>query len=734
MIMKTMRATQKKRIFTFLYLIQCVVINLLANNMYLVETQNTVMVFSGKIDGKFLLQYFGSKPGDVLQIEKSGIGLKTEAYPTFGIECTEEKALQATHIDGNLSTDLYLKSVDFTTLENNVTLTKVSLYDNKYPFFVTLYYKAYIKEDVIETWSEISHKEKGNVILTKYASFFMPISTYNPWTTHFHGAWAGEFDIIEEKLERGMKTIKNHEGVRNTLTDNPSVIISFNGQATEEEGELIAGTLAWTGNYKISMDVSQKNRVNLKAGINEEESQLILKKNEVFKTPEFIFTYSDQGKGKASRNIHKWARNYGVMGGDKARMILLNSWEGVKVNITEAKMLSMIDDISALGGELFVMDDGWFGNKYPRMNDKTSLGDWVVDSAKLPNGLQPLVKRATEKGIKFGIWLEPEMMNIKSELFEKHPEWVIQQPNREIGLGRQMTMDLSNPKVQDYIYHVINNLLIENPEIAYIKWDANHHINNVGSEWLPANEQSSLYIEYHKGLQKIFQRIRESHPDLVMQACASGGGRVSYGYLKYFQEFWLSDNTDALRKLYMQWGASHFFPALTMASHVSVSPNLLTGRVIPLKFRVDLSMTGRLGIEMQPKDLNSEEWTFVKKAIENYKTIRPVVQFGDLYRLVSPYDKSDIASLMYVSEKQDHAVLYAFNLSDYLTYRIPALKLKGLDPKKSYKIIEINAETSESTNPLNNKVFKGEFLMDAGIQIVMKKAFQSVIFELIEIQ
>jgi len=703
---------------------------------YLIETENTAMVFTGKPGEKFLFQYYGIKTGDFSQIGKSSIGARVEAYPAFGIDCIAEKALHVTHSDGNMSTDLYLKSVEANCLDGNITLTKVSLYDNKYPFSVILCYKSYFKEDIIESWSEISHEEIGPVTLYKFASFFMPVFSFDPWLTHFHGHWGDEFNLVEEKLERGMKVIKNRNGIRSTQCDNPSFMLSLDGKPVENRGDVIGGTLKWTGTYKISFDLDTKNRVNIIAGMNEDASHYILDKKEIFTTPAFIFTYSNEGKGGASRNIHRWARNYSINDGNEERMVLLNSWEGVYFDITEDKMLGMIDDIAILGGELFVMDDGWFGNKYPRNDETTSLGDWRINPIKLPNGLAPLINRAKEKNIKFGIWLEPEMVNVKSELYEQHPDWIVHQPNRKTVLGRggsQMLMDMSNPEVQDYVYHVIHDLLVEYPGIAYIKWDANHFISNLGSVALPADKQSHLYIEYHRGLQKTLKRIRDSHPDVIMQACSSGGGRVTYGYMQYFNEFWTSDNTDALTRLYMQWGTSHIFPAITMASHVSASPNHQTGREIPLKFRFDVAMTGRLGMEMQPKDLNPDELEFSKKAIETYKSLRPVIQFGDLYRIISPYDNFNIASLMYVSPDKKKAVLFTFNTDKNLKYTYPPIKLQGLDPNKKYKIVEINKDNPRSKLPADNAIFSGKFLMNAGIRFNMRKVFQSVVVEVTEV-
>lgn len=247
------------------------------------------------------------------------------------------------------------------------------------------------------------------------------------------------------------------------------------------------------------------------------------------------------------------------------------------------------------------------------------------------------------------------MTNSKSELFEKHPEWVIQQPHREMHKGRggtQLVLDLSNPEVQEFVFGVVDKLMTAHPEIAYIKWDANMTLFNYGSTYLPRDKQSHLYIAYHRGLENILKRIHAKYPGLVMQACASGGGRINYGLLPYYDEFWTSDNTDALQRIFIQWGVSNFFPAVAMASHVSVDTNYQTGRKTPLKLRFDVAMSGRMGMELQPAHMTDEDKAFARRAIADYKLIRPVVQQGDLYRLISPFDKTGYASLMYVSPEK----------------------------------------------------------------------------------
>lgn len=288
-------------------------------------------------------------------------------------------------------------------------------------------------------------------------------------------------------------------------------------------------------------------------------------------------------------------------------------------------MADMMRDIADMGGELFVMDDGWFGAKYPRDNDTTSLGDWVVNTHKLPHGINGLVESAKQNGIDFGIWIEPEMTNFKSELFEKHPEHVIKADKREIIPGRggsQVALDLGNPKVQDLVFEVFDTLMTNYPEIDYIKWDANTAVLNRGSQYLDKDRQSHLFINYHRGFKNVMERIRNKYPDVTIQACASGGGRANYGILPWFDEIWVSDDTDALQRIYLQWGTSHFFPALAMGSHISAAPNHQTGRVIPLKFRIDVAMSGRLGMEIQPKDMTDAEKEQCRLAISDYKRIR----------------------------------------------------------------------------------------------------------------
>ena len=311
------------------------------------------------------------------------------------------------------------------------------------------------------------------------------------------------------------------------------------------------------------------------------------------------------------------------------------------------------------------------------------------------------------------------MTNSVSELYEKHPDWAIKAPKRDAVLGRggtQLVLDLSNPKVQDFVYGVVDNLLTKYPEIAYIKWDANMAIMNHGSQYLPMADQSHLYIAYHQGFAKVIDRIRAKYKDVVIQCCASGGGRANWGMLRGFDEFWVSDNTDALQRIYMQYGTSYFFPAIAMASHISAVPNHTVFRTTSLKYRIDVAMSGRLGMEIQPKNMTDEEKALCKKAISEYKEIRPVVQFGDLYRLVSPYDNQGLSSIMYVSEAKDKAVFYWWKIANFYNVHLPLVKMAGLDANKMYKVRELDVIDNKPLD-CEGKSYSGKYLMEHGLEM-----------------
>ena len=706
---------------------------------YLVSTPNTSLLIKATPGETVKIQYYGSKieNSDIQGIYDAGMVFNADSYPAFGLHTMGEKAIAATQPDGNMSLDLKIEQVkQYPTKDGEVT--EILLKDKVYPFEIKQYYKAYQGTDIISTWIEIMNNGKKSVTLYRFVSAYLPVQRGDNWLTHFHGHWGAENMLEEEKLTNGQKVISNKDGMVNTETDNPSFMLSIDGKPQEEYGHILGGTLAWTGNYLLKMDITNT-KLNIIAGINEENSHYKLESKETFKTPEFAMTYSTSGKGGVSRAFHRWARMYKLSHGNVERDILLNSWEGVYFKVNQEGMDQMMKSFSALGGELFVMDDGWFGNKYSRDRGDSSLGDWTVNKKKLPLGIEGLIASAKKHKIKFGLWIEPEMSNTKSELFEKHPEWILQCKNRPLSTGRggtQIVLDLTNPEVQDFVFSVIDNLMTHYPEIAYMKWDANSCMLDYGSPYLPKEKQSHLYIEYHRGLNNVLERIRAKYPQLILQACAGGGGRINYGILPYFDEFWTSDDTDALQRVYLQWGVSCFYPAIAMAAHVSADKNHQTGRYLPLKFRFDVAMSGRLGMEMRPEDMTEADKEFTQRAIQAYKGIRPIVQFGDLYRLISPYENKGVASLMYVAPEKDRAVFYAYKMNHFINMTIPNVKMNGLDPQKKYQLIDLTPLSKNKPCSLHNKIISGKILMEKGIalQTLLKNEYSSIALELQEVK
>ena len=433
----------------------------------IVGSENTTLLFSVDNNQRLLQSYFGKKLTNADDYKNLRGG--REAYLTAGMENQFEPAIRMVHEDGNTSLELQYVSHSINKIDDNVSATSIVLKDPVYPVQVILHYRVYFKEDVFESWSEIRQNEKKPVLLTKYASSVLHFNADKYWLTQFHGDWAKEMQMEEEQLTNGIKTIESKLGTRTNFYQTQAFFVSLNKPSTETNGDVIAGTLAWTGNYQYTFEVDQRNGLRVISGINPYASEYSLKPGETFTTPEFIFTYSSKGKGQASRNLHRWARNYRVLDGTAPRMTLLNNWEATHTNFNEGRLTELIGEAKKLGVDLFLLDDGWFGNKFPRNNDKAGLGDWQPDSSKLPHGIGYLVKEAEKQGVKFGIWLEPEMVNPKSELYQKHPDWILKLHNRAEDLQRnQLVLDLTNPKVQDFVFSVVDDLMAKSPGLAFI--------------------------------------------------------------------------------------------------------------------------------------------------------------------------------------------------------------------------------------------------------------------------
>ena len=688
-----------------------------------IETERTSLIYQVADNGRLYQKYLGKKLHHDSDIQYLPQG--TEAYLTHGMEDYFEPAIHIRHNDYNSS--LLLKYVDHSSNNtgNGINETVITLKDDKYPVTVKLHYVAYDKENIIRTFTEISHEEKKPVILSKYASSMLHLNSSKYFLTEFSGDWAHEANVTERELAFGKKVIDTKLGARANMFVSPFFQLALDNPSQENAGEVLVGTIGWTGNFRFTFEVDNKNELRIISGINPYDSEYSLPAKEVFRTPDFYFTYSTQGKGEASRSFHDWARNHQVKKGNETRMTLLNNWESTYFDFDENKLIGLMDEATKLGVDMFLLDDGWFANKYPRSSDHQGLGDWEETAGKLPNGVGRLVEEAHKKGIKFGIWIEPEMVNPNSELYEKHKDWVIHLPNRdEYYFRNQMVLDLSNPKVQDHVFGVVDNLMTKYPGIAFFKWDCNSPITNIYSVYLK-DKQSHLYIDYVRGLYKVLDRIKAKYPDLPMMLCAGGGGRSDYEALKYFTEFWPSDNTDPIERLFIQWGYSQVFPSKTLCAHVTT-----WNRGTSIKFRTDVAMMCKLGFDIKLEDMNQNEHLYCDQAVKNYNRLKPVILEGDMYRLVSPYGSNHTSS-MFVGKDKKTAAVFAFDIHPRYAEKTLPVRLQGLDINKMYRVKEINMMPgSNSSLKGNDQVFSGEYLMNVGLDLFTTQQLNSRLIEI----
>ena len=702
-----------------------------------IKTDGSSMVMSVTSDGEVLFHHFGGRIDDATPVtgiksyRRTDHGTDNLAYSTMGGRNFREPALRVTHADGDMNTELrYVSHATRTLADKNVSETVVKLTDTDQALDVELVYTAYAKENVITTHTVIRNREKGDAVLHAFYSSSLPVKARSYLLTHLYGSWARESQTDHTLLTHGSKSIESRKQVRTTHTENPAFMITLDSESFDENyGEVIAGALAWSGNFRLNFEVDEFNVLNILAGANPYASDYTLGAGESFTTPEMIYTYSSEGAGGASRHLHDWARNYGVWHGHTYAPTLLNSWEGAYFTFDAKTLTEMIDDAADMGLEMFVLDDGWFGNKYPRNGLQCGTRRLAGQREETARGhrLHRIVRPPKGDEIRYldraGDGEPPKRTGRETSRLDREGG------NREIPRMRnQWLLDLSNPKVQDFVFSVFDNTMKLSPNIDYIKWDANRHVENAGSEYLPEDKQSHFWIDYTQGFYKVMERIRAKYPDVLIQACASGGGRVEFGAMKYFNEVWTSDNTEALSRTRIQYGTSLFYPATVMGSHVSATPNHQTGNITPIKFRFDIACAGRLGMELQPKRMDDAEKRFARKAVASYKAYRDIVMEGDLYRIGTPYDDTGYYGMMYVSKDKKKAVLFTYCIRYQSRTLIPKFRLHGLDAKTRYTVREQN--TDKKRFWFDGGTFTGEYLANAGINPNLSKIYDSAVFVL----
>ena len=648
------------------------------------------------------------------------------AFPRLPSEVMEP-SIYIIQEDGTHNLELRVAKKSVRALDDERTEAVYELKDPLYPVTVTLIATAYKTADVFTSQIIVKNNGTKNITLLDRDAAFINLPFSNEtYLTSFYGDWGREMtEIHEDKVGRGVLKHLTNKGSRVAVPDYPGCYISFDGKLQEEQGRVFAAAIAWSGSWEYSITTTQNNTVFFSAGV--PGTPTILKPGENYTSPKIVMTFSNEGAGQASRNLHNYGRMYGVYNGDKQRPVVLNSWEGTYMDFNEAKLDTYIPDAAKLGVEYFVLDDGWFGNKYPRNNDTQGLGDWMVNKAKLPSGIEHLCDLCEQNGIKFGIWVEPEMVCPKSELFDAHPEYATELKGRSVQLIRnQRVLDLANPIVEDYVYHCVADLLKEHPRIAYIKWDHNCTLGANPGSHVDLDNQGSFSDKYTEAYYRIMEKLRKNFPNVIFQACGSGGMRGDIGALQYSEEIWGSDQTNGINRISIQWGWSHFLPGKAVAAHVGC---LNDG---DYKFRTDVAMTARLGVELDPSSRNARRLgdpSIIAKGIAVYKELRPLLHSADLYRGRSPMT-SQTTELTFVSQDKSEAVLFGFKRDRGA--RTEAIKASGLDPNAKYKLTELNTDTEPRIEA--GQVLTGAQLKQNGVQVKFPDKVSSVNIKLDKVQ
>ena len=635
-------------------------------------------------------------------------------YPAHGLGDLREGAVSVRQKDGTRSVDLRVVGAEVVdgktglpglpaTFGENAKTLLLHMKDELIGLEATLSYSLF--DDVAGVVRSVTFRNVSDADLVIERAYSLclelPDSRYDLIT--LSGAWSRERELIRRPLTMGEQGVSSLKGATSLHASN--MLFLARPETTEERGEAIGAALVYSGNFTAQVHVDSHRYSRAFLGINDVDFQWTMKPGEAFVTPEAVTVYSDQGLGGMSAQFHRVCAEHLVRGkyAKAPRPILLNNWEATYFNFNEEKLLKIARTAADVGVELFVLDDGWFGH---RDDDHTSLGDWYVDTNKLPMGMKHLTDQVHAMGLKFGLWFEPEMISPKSDLYEKHPDWAIHIAGREpIQQRQQLTLDLSRADVQDYVYECVASHLREDG-IDYVKWDMNRNFSNIGSALLPADQQKELPHRYMLGLYRVLEKLVNDFPEVLFESCSSGGGRFDMGMLHYMPQTWTSDNTDALCRCQIQYSTSLVFPPFAMGSHVSAVPNHQTGRITPIETRGNVAMSGCFGYELDLNTLSADDLEKVRQQIKRIKGLRNTLLYGDFHRLLSPYEGNDTAWITVSKDKNEAVFMLTRALAKSGTYP-PLVKLRGLDADKTYTIVE------------NGESYTGDELMNLGLCVRM---------------
>ncbi len=641
--------------------------------------------------------------------------IKPMEYSVNGTGDYRVSALQIRDAGGNASTDIRYKShkiykgkyslpslpATYANTEDEADTLEIVTEDIHTGAVVTLYYGVFNCCDAITRAVKVENTGKKPFEIERIFSTCVHFNRMDMDMIGFWGSWARERTPARRPLEHGIREVKSKRG-SSSHYHNPFVALCDHN-ATEQLGEAYGFSFVYSGNFSAQCEVDAYCQTRMIMGLEDTDFGWHMECGEVFYAPEVVMAYSDEGLGGMSRVYHKLYRYNLCRGKYKTakRPLLVNNWEGTYMDFTGDKLVSIARDAADLGIELFVLDDGWFGE---RNNDKSSLGDWFVNEKKLGRTMGELATEINALGLKFGLWFEPEMISPISKLYEAHPDWCLHVGNRERSEARhQLVLDMSREDVRDYLVDTISKVL-DNANIEYIKWDFNRNLTEVGSALLPPERQKELFHRYVLGLYDLNERLLTKYPYLLLEGCSGGGGRFDPGMLYYAPQIWASDDSDAIERIRIQYGTSFVYPASTISAHVSASPNHQTNRATSFETRGNIALAGAFGYELDLNKLTDEERALVREQVANYHKYYDIIQNGDQYRIISPFENDRFAAWEYVSSDK-REVLFTFAVMRGFFPTTVQIKLPGLDPALVY----VDQKTG--------KEYSGSALMYGGLQM-----------------
>jgi alpha-galactosidase len=632
-------------------------------------------------------------------------------YPAWGGMFYSEPCLKATFSDG--VRDARLVYEGYWVSDGAAPELAVDLRDTHYPLRVSLHYRLFEEQDIVERYAVLKNEGEDPITLEEVltAAWYVPQGC--GYLTHLAGRFAGETQVYREGISPGKKVLESRRGVTSHHA-NPWFALD-RGNATEDTGEVWFGALAWSGNWKIAVDYDAHGHVQVSGGINDFDFSWRLDGGGEFTTPTFVGGHTREGFGGASRNLHRYVLDH-LLPSKGPLPVLYNSWEATYFDINEEEQGKIAEKAASLGVELFVVDDGWFGERH---DDRRGLGDWRVNREKFSNGLKPFIEKVRFLGMDFGLWVEPEMVNPDSDLYREHPDWIYHFPTRPNTESRnQLVLNLAKVEVRDHLFGVLSGLLSEH-DISFIKWDMNRPFSEPGWPQAPRDRQREVWVRHVWGVYELLERLHKRHPRVAFETCSGGGGRVDLGMFRFADQAWVSDNTDPYDRLFIQEGFSIAYPARTMMCWVADPGKWVRGREAPITYRFHSSMMGSLGIGVNLTEWSEKEMGEAREMVEKYKEVRDIIQEGDQYRLLSPR-AGDTTAVQYVSRDRSRSLLFVLRSSHRFADPVPTIYLRGLKPDCIYRT------TAEA-----GKV-SGAALMRRGTKVSLDGELSSTMVEITE--